>query len=514
MVPMKKLTENTVKEQSFFSHLLNILLGRKNDERYIKLKSANQTLKREGYKYYSFKRDRVTPQFAKFLFSLYAIVAPLREFFLKNNDNEYYKKQILVYAQTDSQRDIAQKLSPASIKLAASNNPIKAIAESGQKLFAEFRSGFSAGEGMLINEVYQTVLILKQFCVLDYFACLKKFSYEIEENNFEKDYKFIPASRGYVADFIIDFINSLNMLLEIEEFVHVSNFLKTLDGWEQNKLYDLLNRLEELRKMKDKKLFRLFGSLMTQDPEFTEKSAPEGRDIVRPYVENVYQMFRSTVQEIIHEKKLSQFNEYLESVFSYQDLKRLRHYNDDESKKFESRGANGFAYCNAAMYVQAFIKKYGHGELEQFMSIFQVVAHSYIPSYIPDFSARCQDLYDTGTSLFTFDQHLDTDFSEGYKLKSLLDNCRTDEKIIFKLSGEINEINQQADEIIKTAVAATTDISKTLEDLLEDRTEKKSIISNWHEIEKQLQKPAKEVLEPMITHFKNFVSLMKEYQNL
>ncbi|MBP5359046.1 MAG: hypothetical protein J6Y69_07660, partial [Treponema sp.] len=309
-------------------------------------------------------------------------------------------------------------------------------------------------------------------------------------------------------------INSLNMLLEIEEFVHVSNFLKTLDGWEQNKLYDLLNRLEELRKMKDKKLFRLFGSLMTQDPEFTEKSAPEGRDIVRPYVENVYQMFRSTVQEIIHEKKLSQFNEYLESVFSYQDLKRLRHYNDDESKKFESRGANGFAYCNAAMYVQAFIKKYGHGELEQFMSIFQVVAHSYIPSYIPDFSARCQDLYDTGTSLFTFDQHLDTDFSEGYKLKSLLDNCRTDEKIIFKLSGEINEINQQADEIIKTAVAATTDISKTLEDLLEDRTEKKSIISNWHEIEKQLQKPAKEVLEPMITHFKNFVSLMKEYQNL
>ncbi|MBR6154409.1 MAG: hypothetical protein IKQ43_08240 [Treponema sp.] len=511
---MKKLTNNYIEEQSFFTRLVNVLLGRSKDERYIKLKSINRTLWHEGYKYYSFRKGRVTPQFAKFLYSVYEIVAPLREFFLKNNDNEYYKKQILVYAQTDSQRDIAQKLSPASIKLASTNNSIKAVAESGQKLFAEFRSGFSAGEGMVINEVFQIVLILKQFCVLDYYACLKKFCFEMEENTFTEKYKFISVPRDYVADFIIDFINYSSMLLEIEDFHHMADFLKTLDGWEQNKLTDLLNLLEELRKMKEKRYLKMIGALMSLDPDFTEKSAPEGRDIVRPYVENIYQMFRSTVQEIIHEKKLSQFNEYLESVFSYQDLKRLRHYNDDESKKYESRGANGFAYCNAAMYVQAFIKKYGHGELEQFMSIFQVAAHSYIPSYIPDLVARCQDLYDTGTSLFTFDQHLDTDFSEGYKLKNLLENCRNDEKIVFKLSGEINEINSQVNDIIRAAIEATTDIGKLLAALLDDRLQKKTIISNWHEVEKQMQKTAKEVLEPMITHFKNFVNLMKEYQNL
>jgi hypothetical protein len=336
----------------------------------------------------------------------------------------------------------------------------------------------------------------------------------MEENTFTEKYKFISVPRDYVADFIIDFINYSSMLLEIEDFHHMADFLKTLDGWEQNKLTDLLNLLEELRKMKEKRYLKMIGALMSLDPDFTEKSAPEGRDIVRPYVENIYQMFRSTVQEIIHEKKLSQFNEYLESVFSYQDLKRLRHYNDDESKKYESRGANGFAYCNAAMYVQAFIKKYGHGELEQFMSIFQVAAHSYIPSYIPDLVARCQDLYDTGTSLFTFDQHLDTDFSEGYKLKNLLENCRNDEKIVFKLSGEINEINSQVNDIIRAAIEATTDIGKLLAALLDDRLQKKTIISNWHEVEKQMQKTAKEVLEPMITHFKNFVNLMKEYQNL
>ncbi|MBO4319509.1 MAG: hypothetical protein J5857_03475 [Treponema sp.] len=510
---MKKLTDSSIEKQSFFTHLVSILLGRNNDEKYIKLKSVNQTLKREGYKYYSLRKDRVNPQFAKFMYSVYEIVAPLREFFLKNNDNEYYKKQILVYAQTDSQREIAEKLSPASIKLAASKNPIKLIAESGQRLFAEFRSGFSAGAGMLINEVFQTVLILKQFCVLDYYACLKRFCMEMEENTFGQKYKFTPVARNYVADFVIDFINYLNMLLEVEDFTPVSNFLKSLDGWEQNRLTDLLNLMEELRKMKDRKLLRMLGEVISQDPDFMEKTAPEERDIVRPYIENIYQMFRSTVQEIIHEKKLSQFNEYLESIFTYQDLKRLRYYNDDESKKYESRGANGFAYCNAAMYVQAFIKKYGHGELEQFMSSFRMAAHSYIPSYIPDFTARCQDLYDTGTALFTFDQHLNTDFSEGYKLKSLLENCRSDEKIIFKLSGEINELNQRANEIIKSSIDAVTDIGKILVALLEDRAQKK-IITNWHEVEKQLQKTAKEVLEPMISHFKNFVSLMKEYQNL
>ena len=511
---MKKLTENIEREESFFTRLVNILLGRSKDEKYIKIKSINQTLKHEGYKFYSLRKDRVTPQFAKFLYSLYGTVAPLREFFLKNNDNEFYKKQILIYSQTDSQRDIAQKLSPASIKLAADKNPIKAIAESGQKLFAEFRSGFSAGEGMLINDLYQTVLILKQFCVLDFFACLKRFCIEMEENTFGQNYKFTPVARGYVADFMIDLINQSNMLLEVEEFHHVSNFLKTMDGWDQNKLTDLLNFMDELRKMRDKRILKMLGQVISHDPDFTEKSAPEGRDIVRPYVENVYQMFRSTVQEIVHEKKLSQFNEYLESVFTYQDLKRLRYYNDDESKKYESRGANGFAYCNAAMYVQAFIKKYGHGELEHFTSIFNVAAHSYIPSFLPDFAARCQDLYDAGTSLFTFDQHLNSDFSEGYKLKNLLENTRNDEKIIFKLSGEINELNIQVNEIIKSALDATADIAKTLTLLLKDRTQKKSTISNWHEVEKQLQKPAAEILTPMISHFKNFVSLMKEYQNL
>ncbi len=513
-IRMKKLTDNSTEQQSFFTHLVNMLLGRNKDEKYIKLKSINRTLQYEGYKYYSFRKGRLTPQFAKYMYSVYETVAPLREFFLKNNDNEYYKKQILTYAQTESQKDIAEKLSPASIKLAATNNSIKVVAEAGQKLFAEFRSGFSAGEGMLINETYQTVLILKQFCVLDYFACLKRFCFEMEENTFGQKYKFNSVARDYVADFIIDFINYSNMLLEIEEFNHVSNFLKSLDGWDQGKLTDLLNMLGEMSKMKDKKILRMFGALMSQDPDFMEKSAPEGRDIVRPYIENIYQMFRSTVQEIIHEKKLSQFNEYLDSVFTYQDLKRLRHYNDDESKKYESRGANGFMYCNAAMYVQAFIKKYAHGELEQFLSVFQVVAHSFIPSFIPNFTARCQDLFDVGTSLFTFDQHLDTDFSEGYKLKNLLDNCRSDEKIIFKLSGEINEINQQVNEIIKSAIEATSDISKILSSLLEDRTQKKNIISNWHEVEKQMQKSASEALEPIIGHFKNFVNLMKEYQKM
>ena len=48
-IRMKKLTDNSTEQQSFFTHLVNMLLGRNKDEKYIKLKSINRTIVAEYF---------------------------------------------------------------------------------------------------------------------------------------------------------------------------------------------------------------------------------------------------------------------------------------------------------------------------------------------------------------------------------------------------------------------------------------------------------------------------------
>ena len=505
---MMKNVSNERKE-NFFTKFLNVLLGRELSPALKELRSMNRRLESQGYQYYNFSSRKVKKTFASFLYDVYATIAPLREFFLANNDNEYYRKMLIQYSLTDEQRHALEYLQPERIRKEVMDNAVKAVAETCQRNFTIFKDDFSAGNAVIANETYASVLILKQFCVLDYYSCLKQFCPTLEENNFTTTWRFKHVQKNYVADFIVDFLNAATSLSGVENWKFVFEFLSYLPSWKEFDI-DRFSRLTAiLAAMSEKNVLLSLACLMKDDPSFVMRLPSEPRDIIRMYMEDVYQRFKVTLEDIVRERKMSRFNELLSSVFVYDELKPLKYYSPEASRPYETRGTVGFSACNSAMYLNSFFEKYIKEGIVNLMSVFKVLAHSHSSSLVPETCTKFQDLMDLRNDLLEFDQHLNSNFSEGYRLKSLLESSHSDDKIVFKLNAAIGDINLQITEIINTALDTISGLSEIFGRLVEDRVNHGNLISNWKDIEQRVQKPVLEILKPFALALKNFSLLMK-----
>ena len=497
------------KNENAFTRFINILLGRDMGPVQKELRSMNRRLDSLGYKYYSFSSKKVKKTFAAFLYEVYATIAPLREFFLANNDNEFYKKMLIQYSLTDDQKFALEYLQPERIMQDVMSISVKTVAETCQKNFAIFKDDFSTGSSVIINDTYENVLLLKQLCILDYYSCIKQFCPIMVENDFTTKWRFRNVAKNYVADFIVDFLNAASMIANVENWKYVFEFISSIPGW---KAFDMerFHRMTALfSAMSEKKVFQNLACLMRDNPSFILRLPNEPRDIVRAFMEDVYQRFKITLQDIVRERKMSRFNELLSSVFRYDELKPLKFYSPEASRPYEVRGAVGFNSCNTAMYLNSFFEKYLKGNIVNLMDIFKVGARSYSPSFVAETSTKFQDLVDSKNDLLEFDQHLNSNFSEGYRLKSLLDNSHSDDKIIFKLNAAIGDINMQVTEIISSALDTINDLSEIFNKMLDDKANNGNLVSNWKELEQRMQKPVLEIVQTFATALKNFSLLMK-----
>ncbi len=504
---MKNVTQEG--NESFFTRLINILLGRELSPAQKELRSMNHRLESQGYKYYKFSNKKVKKTFAFFLYDVYATLAPLRELFLSNNDNEFYRRMLIQYSLTDEQREALDYLDPERIRQEVTQNSVKSVAEKCQNSFSAFKDDFSAGSAILINDCYKNVLILKQLCVLDFFSCLKQFCPAMVENDFQTEWRFRHLAKNYVADFIVDFVNAASIVSNVENWKSVFGFLSTLPAWKGYDVDRFYRLMAFFAAMSEKNAFKSLACLMRDDPSFMLRLSSEPKDIIRMYMEDVYQSFRVTLEDIVRERKMSRFNELLTLVFSYDDLKPLKFYSPEASRPYESRGSVGFTSCNAAMYLNSFFEKYLKEPLLNFMDEFKILAHSYSQEFVPETCTKFQDLVDCRNDLLEFDQHLNSNFSEGYRLKCLLENSHSDDRIIFKLNAAIGDVNVQASEIITSALDTIAELSEIFAKLVDDRNEKGNLIGNWKDLERKMQRPVTDILTTFSDALKNFSLLMK-----
>ena len=80
------------------------------------LKSMQRQLNKSGYKYFNLKKDLMNAQFAKFIYQVYSAVAPFREYFIQNTQDDFYAAQVLNYSLNDEQHEIVVKLSEECIQ--------------------------------------------------------------------------------------------------------------------------------------------------------------------------------------------------------------------------------------------------------------------------------------------------------------------------------------------------------------------------------------------------------------
>ena len=512
------MSEEKQIKSGFFTRLLSFIVGHEvgsaNKGTKI-LKSIQKQLNKSGYKFFNLKKDLINAQFAKFVYQVYSAVAPLREFFIQNTQDEFYAAQLLNYSLNADQHELVAKLSSQSIQVLATKIELKSLAEQGMNFFVALRDGLENEKSAEINDTYNALVLLKQFCVIDYYAGLRKFHGVFRENSFEEIPHFDAVPNEYMKEFVIDFLTATSLLLSVQDWGNVFAFLKNLSGIEDQAFLRLKQQIAVLHSMENSRVFVGMIKLVSHDPDAELQENTSSKNIVKPYLEGIYQEFRSTVEEIHHKRVIESQKKLVDDVFAGHALVPLKFYNEKENEKYVESDAHYFEHCNAFLYLNSFFALYFREEFTKFIENFEIIAQCNRPNYISDFTSLYHELNEMQAAVTELDTKLDTKFAEGYKLNSLYLRLGVNDSIVANFNMEIDSINMKVRAIIERSLKALQKILVFYDEMIHERSRGTfDIISNWDELNNKFENGCLPLLKRTKNHISTFLALMKNFRQL
>lgn len=503
-VQQKKSSSN------IFAKLLSLFGRRANTDKW-KLKKISKNLKKAGYRFYNFKTETVRPEFAELLYDMYKSVSPLHDFFLDNNEDEYYKSRIFNFVFSAEHKEIIDSMGRDVLRTRAEKTPLKILAEECQDKFRLLESKINVDMVAGINKLYSDVLALKNFSVLDFFGTIKRFDPGLAEGVFDDDVHFSPVEKSLVDNFIIDFLMCANVLVKCSSWESIFDFLQKLPGWKDFNSTRFIGSVEMLKKMSDDSSLLMMLQLIKGDAEFNFSNSERRSEIVRPFLESVYNEFKEAIESVAQERKQKKIAELVDSVFTANDFVSLKFYNEEGSKLYKTYGAEDFKFWEPMRYLNSFMQKCFKKDMENFMKIFTTTALDFTNILATDFGALYNDLGDLNSDISKLDQRLDENYPEGFKLKTLRENIHSDKMIGFKLNTAITEINNEAERIICLGKRIYTSMLTVFKKLYADQTRTDKVIQNWGTIDRKLGKSSRDVIYLITKDIENFLQILALY---
>lgn len=499
----------------FFARLIDFIFGRRNGESERQnLRNVSRQLNNSGYKYFSFAHDQVKAPFAFYLFSIYRIVAPLREFFISHNNSEEYKERILAYSLSRSQQENLSAILPGSIRKLAETEDMKVISEECIKHFVYFKNEMNADNTNLINNMYYAVNVLCQFCLFDFYILLKKFDNEIYENSFVNMPKFTASPRNFVGSEIEDFLNNAFFLLTVDDWKSAFDFLNSLEAFPEYDFQNFVKLINSLSALEKKRVLVRMAKLMKGDSKFEYFSHSQVTDVASQFVENVFDAMQDTINDIKQEQKDKQISILQDKLFSGKELCPLKNYSQELSETYSGRGLPQLSELESLTYLNSYYEYYVKKEICDFSEIFTIRGKSKTQGFMNDITVKYHNVLEIFNNILRFDKMLDEKFNTGFRLKALFDRMKSDSDAGIELTDEINNLNREALNFVASAIEGLTIMSQIYYDLLQDRQLSPHIkINNWDEVDRFLKVGSETSLGNICTHIENFLNLMSVIQN-
>ncbi len=496
--------------------LLDFILGRESDPQRKILQAAQKQLNKTGHKFYKLSKDRLLPQFASLLYQIYEVVDPLREFFLENTSDAYYAHAIMEHFSNEKIEGIIESLSEESLEDLSEGKDFPVLKEEAHRLFEKLTSIYGKDLAGRVNAMYNSVLVLKQFCLIDYYAILKRFKPDIAEHRFESGVAFGQLTRAHSLDLVPDFLNSVTSLLFVEDWSSQFEFISTLPGFKgyDKKLFDSL--YDKLFKMNSLAVFANFGKLLLHEPSYDASPSFPSEDIVKSFLDQLSHEMEETLSEIDIKKKNQILEKEMKEVFGGANILDLQNYTEESSEVLESIKADlnegeKLAYTRYAhaRYFHTLVETYLGKSLLEFVENFAVRAEIYGGDYTAKFSAEYHQMLSADDEIMKLDMELGQGFPNGYKIAMLAEAAKRSGDAAKKLYNEIKLVNNQFSEQLDQGMGILRTVLKKLTELLDDKKSiSPSIVKNWSSIDEYLRVPSLNSLTEAVTRLSHFISLM------
>ena len=504
-------------KQGFFQSLIASLFGSSNPEAELKrrLKTIAKDFSKTKYHiYYKPASFEATPQLAKLFYDIYKIISPAQLMFHNNQNMNVFKHQILNYSLSERQVELLSHFDEKKITEMAQSIPIDKLKVQLENDLNSFISEFDDKKVAKIENLYKTFVYFKDFCSFDYYVILKKFNPSIQENLFDTVPPFEKINAEYIVEGLQDFCTVAYMITnDTLVWTDLFDFLKSTHASEIVGVNNWKKIVAKIRSIQASQAFELMIQHITRKPNYQTIVRDDLAELTEVYLEKIKKDTNATLTKISSQIKKSMATSLAQQIFGPKEIKVLRNYDSAMNETFLKKNLDTFKYAEPLNYLKAFLIEFVKTELREYYDVV-VIRGQWDTELSAPFSNAYEDLISVSDNITKLDNSLAENGTIGIKIKTLLPKTAHDsgaENIINRL---INDSNEEARMYMLTSTQNMIVLGRTIKQLIEDYMKKKpTLVANWHELEKYIDKPMKDFSVNIYKKIYLFVQLMQQYLN-
>jgi len=479
------LQQNSEDAAGFFQKVYNLIFGNNDPDKEKKrlLKDIRKELKKHS-RYFKLRGDIILPLMAKQFHEIYQVVGPAQVFLENINKSGVIKRAFITSFMNEKQLKILENLSEESLRKRGENVDIKELVPVVKEELVQLFSLFDMNLVKTINSLYTNLLYFQDFINYDYYFFLRKFDSMIPEREFQYIPKFDEISGEYVLEDLKDF----NVLLPlIDDTVDWENIFKILKTYRNVDIISLSGWKKVLQRKKDflkTGVLDLLIKLLDEDPYYTVKISKTSEEIVEPFLNDVRIKAENTMKGIVNEKKAKKIDSLLLAVFNRTDIFRTKFYTEKANLTFQKKVMGGFSYVEPINCLKAYYLDFFKTHTRKVIDLLLIQGKWSTNLLSQQFSESFHGLLALSDELLAFDESLSDDGSYGGRIKKSLRTADRDTLAMNALVTTLDDINNNARDILNRSANGLIIIGKNLKNALNDHKRNSGeLVVNWKELE-------------------------------
>jgi hypothetical protein len=476
----------------------------------ILLKQTIKDLGQNKYsKFYRVKTEEIDPSFAQYMYTIYKAVYTAQVFMKNPAKAEQLKRLALERFMSPEVLDLIQRLSPESLEARTKSTGPADLTRQLQEEYTLLTDAFDQSRIDGINKCNNLISAFSQFVLFDYAGLLKKFDSTLLEGIFTAPLRFSPLKAENVLGEIENFYSLVPALRPEEDWKNVFAIIKGAKGSDVIPLEQWIALLTNLNDLRQSKIIEFIIRHAAKNPVWDLKPRIPDERLIETWLEKKQDEIQGHIAGIASKQRNAQIAVLSRAIFAEIDTTRLTFYNDKAGKIYNREDLNGFSYAAALNYLAAFIDDFLSKEVQEICDIVLIRGQWSSNNASLQMSEAFHSILDTLPKTGELDETLSDKGSNGPRLRGALlriDRDRTQARYINSILAEIDD---EALEIIRTAVKNLITVGKYMKALSDDIQKKQSeLIINWKELDGFSRSPLAPRLLESYKKINYFVQLM------
>jgi len=480
------------------------------DDKTNMLKGIAKELAQSKYaKFFRVRTEETDPSFSSFLFSVYKVIYPIKEFFRDDSKVEKLKSLIVDSCIDSNIQETIKRLDVEALDEKAKTMTPEDLISSIQGDVDTLIHQFNHERISTVNYRFELAAVLGRFVRYNFAAFFKKFDTHFVDGSFMVEPKFTPIKTILIVDLIGDFLPVTLPLKPEEDWNGLLNLIRICEGRDLVNPEQFIAMIKTIREIHASKIMELMVQYTMRNPVWQFKNPIIRETIGEEWLETRKAEAYDYIAKINNAQKNSQIRALTNEIFESADLVRLENYTVQIGEIYRRKNLEYFLYAEGLNYLKAFLDDYVDKEIKEMCDILLIRGQWTNNQMSKEMSESMHALLDTAQPIATLDEVMSEDGVDGSRLRPAMMRIDRDPTQARYIGTIVTKNNNQALEIINEAAQALIVIGKHMKNLIDDVQKKHpELLVNWREVNLASKEPIK---ERMITNFKRinyFIQLM------